>query len=353
MNLGTFHAATDVRSYPYKNVNLLINTVHNAGTPANVKKTKRLMEISAPKHVMLDSGGSSIYKAEKKGKTILCNPNLPIYKDSEIKLNLTPDHVINAAIELNPDTIVALDFPLQKRNTKDEQEQEFKKKLSKNLQWAEETGKLWANNCPDANFLIPIQAKTIDQFEEFMEGLSGLEFTGVSLPYRNLNPKLLVQILIRLWQLKIPWVHILGTTSFPYLGIAAYFARQGFFELVSTDSSSWKANAIKASAFMSPHNLLCCQINEHTAIPDSARNDCSCPFCRNVSFSDISFDWYSSRSLSLGCHNAWVTEQVAKDLYKNARSLSQLKHYMMKKGSPNQRVKQAIKALHLAENIKK
>ena len=259
MNLEIFHAATDVRSYPFKNANLLFNTVHNAETPGDVKNTKQFMDISAPKHVLLDSGGSSIYDAEKKGKTILSDPNVPVYKRSKEKLNLTPEHVIKAAIEVKPGTIVALDCPLQPKKTRTEAEKEFQRKLLVNLALAEKTEKLWAKYCPDASFLIPIQAKTIDQFEEFMEGISGIQFTGVSLPYRNLNPDLLVQFLIRLWQLKIPWVHILGTTSFPYLGIAAYFARQGFFELVSTDSSSWKANAIKASGFMSPHNLLCCR----------------------------------------------------------------------------------------------
>ena len=102
MNPEIFHAATDVRSYPYKNANLLLNTVRNAGTPADVKETKQLMEISAPRNVMLDSGGSSIYKAEKKGKEIICDPSLPVGKDSEYTLNLSPEHVIKAAIEFNP-----------------------------------------------------------------------------------------------------------------------------------------------------------------------------------------------------------------------------------------------------------
>jgi len=352
MNLEIFHAAADARSYPFTNANLLINTVRNAGTNGDVRETKQLLEIATPRHVFLDCGGSSIYYAEKKGKEILCDPSRPVYKKSKTKLNLTPEHVIKAAIEFKPRTIVALDWPLQPKKTKAEQEKEFQRKLLINLAWAKETAKLWQKHCPDASFMIPIQAKTLDQFEEFMEGLSGLKFTGVSLPYRNVNPKLLVQFLIRLHQLKIPWVHILGTTSFAYLGIAAYFARQNLFKLVSLDSSSWKASG-NSSSYMSPHNLLSCKINEHTFIPEKLRNDCLCPFCRNKTFQDISFDMFGSRSLLLSCHNAWVTEQVARDLYRNARSLSQLKHYMMNKKSPNQKeVRRAIDALSLVENMK-
>ena len=317
MNLKIFHAASDVRSNPFKNPNLLFNTVHNAGTPGKLRKTKQLIEIATPRNVMLDSGGNTIYTAEKEGKTILCDPTLPFFNTKK-KLNLLPEHVIKAALQLKAGTIVALDWPLQKKIPKAEKEQEFQKKLSINLAWAKETATLWQKHNPDANFLIPVQAETFDQFEEFMEELSGLKFTGISLPNRNLNPEFLVHVLIRLWELKIPWVHILGTTSFSNLGIAAYFARQGFFELVSLDSSSWKVSANRKNAFMSPHNLLCCPINDHTVIPDSVRNDCSCPFCRKKTFQDISFDLRSFRSLFLGCHNAWVTEQVAKDLYRNA-----------------------------------
>jgi len=252
---------------------------------------------------------------------------------------------------LNPGTIISLDWPLQKRNTKEAEEEECQRKLPINLRWAKETATLWQKHCPDMNLLIPIQARTPEQFEKFMEGLSGLKFSGVSIPYRNMRPDFLVAVLVRLNQLRIPWVHLLGTTAFGYLGIAAFFARQGFFELISADSSSWKAAGM-SSAYMSPHNLLSCQLKDGMIIPEGIRNDCRCPFCRNMSFEDIAFEPYGTRSLFLLCHNAWVTQQVATELFRNSRSLSQLSLYMKSKKSSNQKeVDRAIAALGPVEDV--
>jgi len=181
-----------------------------------------------------------------------------------------------------------------------------------------------------------------------MEGLSGLSFTGICLPSRNLTHELLVRFLVRLWQLGIPWVHILGTVSFSNMGIAAYFARQELFQLVSMDSRGWMTSGSK-NKFLSPANLLACYINEKTWIPESLRNDCPCPFCRNVSFQDMSFDIYHSRSALLCGHNAWVTELVAGELFKNARTFDQLNHFMMQRKSHNERnTPKAMKALAAA-----
>jgi len=342
MSLEIFHAAARLGTYPFKNLNLLLNVLGNAATYSKIRKTKQLFEIARQKHVMLDSGGSTIFNAEKKGKEIISNPALPAY-DKKEQINLTPGHVIRAAVALQPDTIVALDWPLQ--NASDE---EFRKKLIINLDWAKETVRLRQEHMPDANLLMPVQARNSNQFEEFMEGLSGLSFTGICLPSRNLTHELLVRFLVRLWQLGIPWVHILGTVSFSNMGIAAYFARQELFQLVSMDSRGWMTSGSK-NKFLSPANLLACYINEKTWIPESLRNDCPCPFCRNVSFQDMSFDIYHSRSALLCGHNAWVTELVAGELFKNARTFDQLNHFMMQRKSHNERnTPKAMKALAAA-----
>jgi len=348
MSFEIFHAAVSQRNYPEKNINILLNAVENGATDSGVSATRNLLQMIKPRSTILDSGGSTIHAAEKAGKVILSDPDLSVYKSDETKLNLTPEHVIRAAVALKPTAMVSLDWPLQKRNG--ERDDEFRKKLPVNLDWAKETARLRQKYVPEIRLLIPVQARDLDQFEEFMEGLSGLAFTGVSLPHRNLTPELLIQYLVRLWQLRVPWVHILGTTCFAYLGIAAYFARQEFFKMVTMDSTTWFVNGNRASSFMSPHNLLRCNINEDTWIPESLRNDCSCPFCRNVSFQDMAFARYSSRSVFLCCHNAWVTEMVARQLYKNAKTLEQLTTYMMNKKAMNDmKVRKAMDALFVAQ----
>ena len=325
--------------------------MEHAATEYSIQKTKRLIDLTRAKNVILDSGGNSIFQAEAKGKEIISDSSLPIKSNG--KLNLSPFHVIEAASKLQPKVLVALDWPLKNTTTRVEQEKEFRKKLPINLELAKETMKLRKKYCPEISLLVPIQAKTLEQLDEFMEGLAGLNFTGVSLPFRNMSPKNFVLFLIRLYQLRIPYVHVLGTTNFTFTAIAAYFARQGVFKGISMDSSSWKTNAMKGCGFMSPHNLLACKINKQTRIPDWLRNDCKCPFCRNLSFQQIGEYMFSNRTIFLACHNAWVTDQVAKDLYQNAKSLDQLEHFMIhKKSSGDKKIQQAIDALYLANLLK-
>ena len=351
MNFHIYHAAVDLGDYPFKDLNILINPVEHAETEAKLERTKRLFEVTRTRNIILDSGGNSIFNAEARGKDIVYDSSRPI--ESKRQLNLSPAHVIKAARKLKPNVVVALDWPLKKTNTNEEQENEFRKKLSINLEWATETVKLRNKYCPEINLLIPIQAKTLEQLDEFMAGLSGLKFTGVSLPYRNIDPHLTVLFLTRLNQLGIQYVHILGTTNFAYMAIAAYFARQGRFKLISMDSRSWKMNAVKGRGFMSPHNLLTCKIDEQTKIPYSLKNDCNCKFCKYVTFKQITTKRSKHRSRFLSRHNAMVTEQVSKDLYQNAKSLAQLEHFLNHKKNPRDpKVKQVIDALSLADVLK-
>ena len=351
MNLEIFHAAVDFRNYPFKNLNLLINPVDHAATPACIEKAKRLFEVTRARNLMLDSGGHSLFGAEASGKEIIIDSSLEIKSDG--KLNLSPSQLIKLAGSIQPNVVVALDWPLKETKTEEEEEKEFRKKLPINLELAKESVKLRNEICPEIDLLIPIQAKTLEQVDEFMQGLSGLKFSGVSLPFRNMSAQMMVLFLTRLYQHGIEYVHILGTTCFAYTAIAAYFARQGRFELISMDSTSWKTSANRSSGFMSPHNLLSCKISEQTRIPDSLRNDCRCQFCKKMTFKQVAAEMFTPRSLFLACHNACVTENVAKDLYKNAKSLTQLEHYLIhKKSSGDPKVKQAISALYLAEELK-
>lgn len=349
MNLHIFHAAVDLRSYPYKGMNVLINPVDSMRNNHSRRVTEDLIRIAKPQNLMLDSGGNSIFNEEKGGRQVLSDPAGPVKVQGQ--LNLTPDHVLRAAEEFKPNIIIALDSPLQPMKTSADKRKEFKRKLKINISWAKEIIMSKNNICPDAHILIPIQAKTIEQFEEFLENLSGLRFTGVSIPSRNLSPALLVYFLSRLNQLGVPWVHILGTTCFSYLAVASYFARQGYFEIVSMDSCTWKSAANLGKKYMHPENLSGHRIDSNTIIPDGLKNNCRCPFCRNLSFEDIVLDTYSNRSLYLCCHNAWVTEDVARELHKNSKSLYHLAHFLKHRKNPqDHKIKKVKDALYCFEN---
>ena len=349
MNLHIFHAAVDLRSYPYKGINILINPVDSMKNDHSRRVTKDLIEIAKPQNLMLDSGGNSIFNEERNGRPALSDPDGPVKVHGQ--LNLTPDHVIKAAVEFKPNVIAALDSPLQPMKTFEDQKKEFRTKLDINIEWAKETVKLKNRFCPNIKILIPIQAKTLEQFDEFLENLSGLKFTGVSIPSRNIDPALLVYFLRRLYEIRVSWVHILGTTCFSYMAVAAYFARHKYFEIVTMDSCTWKSAANLASKYIHPENLAGYRINSNTIIPNGLKNNCRCPFCKNLSFEDIVLDTYSNRSLFLCGHNAWVIEDVSKEVYKNAKSLQQLEHFLIHRRNPNDhKIEKVVDALYCFEN---
>ena len=347
--LHVFHAGVDFRSYPFKEINILLNPVEDGANNNLIEKSKQLLKTTKSTNVILDSGGNTIFNRERSDKRTKCDQTNPIKCGEEI--NLTPFHVVDIARQLQPTAVVSLDSPLQHRKSQLESEKEFKKKLKINIEWAKETIELANKFCPDVSILIPIQARTLEQLEIFMEELQNHPFTGVSIPYRNMKPSQLVLFLIRIHQFGIPWVHILGTTCFSYLAIAAYFTRHGLFDIVSVDSMTWKQSS-KYSGFLSPHDLCSHQIDDETIIPETAQKDCNCPFCRNITFDKMKHSVYSDRNLFLCSHNAMVTEQVAEQLYKNSGSIDQLEHYTMHKRSGDWKVSQAIEALYVADQLK-
>ena len=344
-----FCAGVELTDYPYPGVNLLLNLVDNAATDHSIGVSNQLIQATGAGTAILDSGGNALFNRERAGRTVLCDPSLPLRHNG--LLNLTPRHLIAAAKKLKPTAVIALDNPLQKKRSKTAEMREFKKKLQRNIQWAVETAELREKDCPDIKLLVPIQARSLQHFEIFMEKLEGLRFDGVSMPNRNINASRLIVFLLRLYQLRIQWVHILGTLSFTNLAIAAYFARHNYFALVSLDAMTAKRAALNGK-FLSPHDLSKHFINHQTRIPASHKLDCTCQFCRGRSFGYIKHLPYPDRCLFLNSHNFAAIEKVSKELFENAGAIESLHDYMEHKSPNNIKIKQLISALYLAEHLK-
>jgi tRNA-guanine family transglycosylase len=347
-NLLLFCAGVERSDYP-PGVNLLLNLIDNAATDHSIGMSSQLIEATGAGTAILDSGGNAIFNRERAGRTVLCDPDLPLRHKG--LLNLTPRHLIAAAKKLKPTAVIALDNPLQKKRSKTAAMREFRKKLRINIQWAFETAELREKHCPDIKLLVPIQARSLQHFEIFIEKLEGLRFDGISMPNRNINTGRLIVFLIRLYQLRIEWVHVLGTLSFTNLAIAAYFARNNYFELVSLDSMTAKRAALNGK-YLSPHDLSKHFINHQTEIPSWLKMDCACPFCRNRSFAYIKHLPYPDRHLFLNSHNFAVIEKVSRELFENAGSIGQLAVYMKTKSPKNTKTDELISSLYLAEQFK-
>ena len=203
---------------------------------------------------MLDSGGFQILQAENKNMNITYCSSKPLGKKNGV-FNIAPEHVVEAAVKLNPDIMVALDNPIKKipNASINDLESEFKNKLLMNVLWAKRTAELRQSKCPNIKLFIPIQCYTIEQFDRFYKMLGSINYDGFSMPVRNLSMNEIAAFYIRLYQLGVKMVHLLGTTSFRNIALSAYFAKH-YFDWISLDATTWNYSA-RYCFYMNPFNL--------------------------------------------------------------------------------------------------
>lgn len=320
---------------------LLVNVLNDGGNVKQVKATLRLIRQSQASHVLLDSGGFQLYKAEEKGLHITSNPDLPASFGNTV--NLAPEHVISAAIAIRPGKVVGLDFPIRKLKEQNEQEREFLSKLNFNVPWALQTAELRQRYCPDVELMLPIQCFNLEQLSTFMAFMRGVNFNGVSMPLRNLKAAGIVAFLVRFHELSIRQVHLLGSFSYEAIAIGAYAARH-LFDWVSLDATTWRVGA-EYSQFMHPSDLKNIRLADRDVLDTSLVNVCPCPWCRGRTYANIKLLPYPEKVNHIRCHNFWVTENIAAELYNHADTLVSLEQYMRLKVTKAGRVDQIVEAL--------
>jgi len=344
-------AGANIRDLPGKQVgSILVNVVDNYATDSLAKETERIFECATPMNKMVDSGGYPLLEAEKRGKAILHDRTKPIkYQNC---LNITPHHVVEIARKQKPDDFIALDFPVKKLSDRLQQEAEFKQKMEFNVPWAIETSELRQRYCPEIRLFVPIQCYNVEQLEVFLKAIDGIQLDGFSMPVRTLKLPEIAIFMTRIYQLGIRRVHLLGVTEFFTLALAAYMARH-FFDWVSLDSRTWKIRA-QYSTYINPHDLNREALTSHVIIDEGTKMDCSCPWCKDRSFNYIKHLPYTDKRIFLGCHNYWVIEKAAKDLYANAGTIFELERYLRLnyRGTKKNKIVELINTLCLIELLK-
>ena len=176
------------------------------------------------------------------------------------------------------DIAIGLDWPIRKLKGDVQQQLEFFKKRSLNVQWAYESF-AWKNALiPGAQYFQPIQCYNLEHLDIFLNDISEMGFDGVSMPVRNLKPADLALFLVSFYKRGIRRVHLLGTSSFLVIALCAY-AAWNMFEWVSLDSTTWRFAADKEN-FINPSDLLRTDLRPSIHVPANALNLCPCPFCR-------------------------------------------------------------------------
>ncbi len=236
-------------------------------------------------------------------------------------------------------------LPVKKLPDQSQIEPEFYRKLALNVSWAKETAELRQKHCPEIGLLIPVQCYNTEQLEVFLKAIDGIDFDGFSLPTRNMGLSELASFMIRFYQLGIERVHLLGVTEFFTLALAAYMARH-FFKRISLDSRTWKFRATYHT-YINPHDLIGEGLGYDRTIDESIKMDCGCPWCKRRSFNYIKHLPYYDRRILLGCHNFWVTEKAARDLYQHSGTIIELEKYLKLHCRRTNQIDELINTLHL------
>jgi len=311
--------------------------------------TIRMFNYAETESRFLDSGGYQLHESEKEGKTIAFDPKSPLI-NSNHRINISPIHVVETACRLEPHIMTSLDFPILKIKDREEREREFLRKLGFNVKWAIETAALRGKYCPQVQLLIPVQAFNLIQFGLFDTLLQHVNYDGLSMPLRNLKPPEVALFLLRFYQLGVQRVHLLGSSSFFTLAVAAYFARH-FFEWVGTDSTTWRV-AAEHTGYLNPNDLSVKNVGNGVLIDERLPMACSCPFCENTTFTFIKNLPYSDKIALLRSHNFWVIEKAAEDLYNNATDLLSFERFLRRRSPRRKDIDDLIRCLSLIDLFK-
>ena len=297
------HTVNNERYFNLPDQDILLDTVQHAGDKNRLKRTKAMMRQYPPSHIILDSGTRALYLAEKEGRQILSDPNLPIFSKSGDSLNLTPEHTLQAAESLGANVLIAMSRPPQEKKTEEEQQMEFRNKLDLNIQFAIDTERLLDGINSKMVFLVPIHARNTDEFQEYSDAIKEVRLSGVSLSCEGLSNSLLIEFVKRLTEMGSRWGHIRGVSSFEHMLIAEHLMVEERMRTVFIDTSSWARPGI-STPYLDPYTLKAHNFNDD--IVTKLQADCGCPFCRIIFESNRKTKSEKEREQFLLHHNTWV-----------------------------------------------
>jgi len=321
---------------------ILVNVPQQAAHAAAVKVTSRMLEKAKTRHCMLDSGGYQLLRMELNGGLVDLDPTMPLVYLKD-RINLTPQHVIAAARKLRPGIVTALDMPVPKISNPIKQDLEFKRKLGINLVYMTETARLRRRYCPEIELFIPIQCYTLEQFDYIEKQLAHLEFDGLSLPTRNLDPGGIALFLLKFYQMGVRKVHLLSVSNFTGIALAAYFARH-VFDWCSVDATTWRLTA-QYQEYLHPQDLSK-TILRNNAVIRPRELPCGCQWCSNMDFAQLQLLSVKDKTGILRQHNYHVIQELGRDLYaRSAHFNSFIHHLRVTNRRQDRKVRKLIDAL--------
>lgn len=342
--INSCSGASDVLGLPsFDLMSLLYNVPDAAESPAAVEKTKVLIENANPRVLIQDSGGFQLYMAETKGKPFMYDKSKPVRYNGV--LNLTPEAVVTSAEIFAPHIVVSLDRPIPEKRGIDPLKRHlvFLQHHGFNLRCAKEISGLMQEKGLTSDFFVAVQCYTLEEVDMLFDDLGNTKYDGVCLPKRNHDPIEMALFFLKFYQRSVCKVHILGSTTFSRIAIAAYFAKH-FMNFISMDTTNWRSDA-ELSKWYTPYDLRPIRLMADDVIDERIENTCSCPWCRGRSLTDIKNLVYGEQSSHLGKHNYWVVEQAMKEFQAHAATAKSLADFLMEKTSRKKEIADIYRCL--------
>ena len=348
--LVNFCAGAELKKRPDKANSYLINAPEHGSSPRLTEKAIALCQDVQPKHLMVDSGGYQLLKAQMKGWKITHEPYRQLTYQIGKEINLVPRHVMEFASKLKAGIVMGLDFPVGKFKTASEREIEFYKKLPLNVRWAHESATWKRRLCPEAQLFLPIQAYNLKQVDVFFSRISGVQYDGVAMPVREAKLHELALFLTYFRQRGIGRVHLLGTAGFLKIAMAAFMANN-MFAWVSLDAATWNRSAVHCG-FLSPKNLRLVDLRRTVKLDPGFFNDCQCHYCQRRSFGKIKNLPNKEKFELLRQHNWWAIDKAVADLEANSTNLVQLERFLKDRDVKPADIDSLINTLALVDCLK-
>ncbi len=342
-----FVAGTNEQILPAADVEaLLVNPLQHVINEVALANTQRMIARAGATYVMMDSSGFQIHTIENNGGIIGFDPYKPMMCRQPLEINLSPCHVIDAAVKLRPTVMVALDWPIRKLDGMFERNSEFMKKFGYNIKWIQETVDLRARLCPDVLLFLPLQFYNLEHLRFYEVYLNGLNHDGLSIPTRNLDASGIIFLLMKFHSMGVTRVHLLGVNTLPAIAIACYFARH-YFEWCSLDACTWRlsaqfgiyldANTLKRKVFDPNQNF-------------SFSSICNCPWCSYRTYFGFLNTSKTEQTYFLRCHNYFVITKAGEDCWEHSSSARDLGRYLTaRSGNNDKAINQLIQSLNMIE----
>jgi tRNA-guanine family transglycosylase len=321
--------------------NDLLNAYHPncLFNPIRQKPINHSMSIE-PAH-FADSGGYQLYSnSDNKIKKSMVLSGVGI-KNNSRQLVIDPLALCRQYGRLEIKHGFTLDWPLPGESSQEELDQNLKE----SYEWASVMFKYRPKLCPDTEFLIPLQASSIDQLHMVFKTMNKLNPDGYAFPVRgsfDLDWVLWIAYMLSfLNSMNVKKVHMLGTSRKEVILIAAAAVGLKMFDQVSFDSTSWNTMLRdKKPKYYDPRTLKAKYVSNNSVVdillPDHIK--------KIIQSSTLNLDKNLKQQL-LMMHNAFAISQYAEKMANQAKDIESFIEYIKNQNYPISKINRVLAAI--------